>query len=489
MQAWFSRSLWIGGVFLLVWLAVVYSWRIYNRTPNAVDVALYFLAFPIAILIVVWLIFKAWGFATSPIIPKSTVEIAVAGKADAENVEAAEHAAMNERGISVGIFATAIRTAHGSSAEELTSNLRANDAQLDLDPELKNRDGFPLLTGRIGEIDEDGQLEILSSWCETTGRVKLDWSAEQLRAISIGGEVVNELAQQVVKHPLLDSYIEAIAKNRELPLLPTLQLMIVLPKSWSIEHSQLVKDWLFDLIQKQAWPPEKISFWPVRKASPTIALAVIDQLMLDSFRLSEGCFGLLIACDSHIGETTIQEWEDAGKLFVGKNCSTRIPGEGAAGILFGDEVQANLMALETSARLHRIVQNRRTKSIDARGNAGDSILEQMIQNALEISKIPANKISLISADTDQCSNRIVELISVGCKVFPDLDPVDQYFKLTTCCGDMGAVASVAALILGYFHVISEAEPALSISNIDPHERTVALLSPWGDLAINSVTNT
>ena len=80
-------------------------------------------------------------------------------------------------------------------------------------------------------------------------------------------------------------------------------------------------------------------------------------------------------------------------------------------------------------------------------------------------------------------------MSVGCKVFPDLDPVDQYFKLTTSCGDMGAVASVAALILGYFHVISEAEPALSISNIDPHERTVALLSPWGDLAINSVTNT
>ena len=489
MPAWFSRSLLIGGVFSLVWLVVVYTWRVNNRMPNAMDVALYFIACPIALLIVFWLICKAWGFATSPIALKNSAEVTESAAIAAGKAEDAERTAANERGLSVGIFATVIRSAHGSSAEELTANLTANEAQLDLDPELKNRDGFPVLSGRISEIDEDAQRDAFSSWCELQGRAKLDWSAEQLRAMSIAAEVTIELAQEIVQHPLFDPYISAIAKNHEVPLLPTLQLMIVLPKSWGAEHIQLMNDWVFDLIQQQGWPAEKISFRSVHNASPTCALAAIDLLMLDSYRMSQTCFALLLACDSHIGEATIEKWEDAGKLFVGKNSNAHIPGEAAAAILLGDETQAKLMALETNVILHRVGQSRRSKSIEAKGSAGDSILEQMIQDALAISKISAEKISLISSDTGPCSNRIVELMSVGFKVFPDLDPAEQYFKLTSNCGDIGAVASVVALALGHFQVINETAPALCISNMDPHERTVALLSPWGDAAVNSVTNT
>lgn len=489
MPAWFSRSLLIAGVFSLVWLVVVYTWRVNNRMPNAMDVALYFIACPIALLIAFWLIFKAWGFATSPIALKSSAEVTESAAITAGKAEDAERTAANERGLSVGILATAIRSAHGSSAEELTGNLKANDAQLDLDPELKNRDGFPVLSGRISEVDEDAQLDTLSSWCDLNGRVNLNWGAEQLRAMSIAGEVTIELAQKIVQHPLLDPYISAIAKNHEVPLLPTLQLMIVLPKSWGAEHIQLMNDWVFDLIQKQGWPPEKINFRSVRNASPTCALAAIDQLMLDSYRMSQTCFAFVLACDSHIGEATIEKWEDTGKLFDGKNSNTRMPGEGAAALLLGDETQAELMALETNVRLHRVGQNRRSKSIDAKGSAGDSILEPMIQDALLIGKIPAARIVLISADTGTCSNRIVELMSIGLKMFPDLEPAEQYFKLTSNFGDVGAVASVAALVLGHFQVINEIAPVLCISNMDPHERTVALLSPWVDAAVNSVTNT
>jgi hypothetical protein len=487
MQGWFGRSLLIGGVFSMVWMAVVYSWRVNNRLPNGTEVALYFVALPIALLFVIWLAVKAWRFANSPATPKSSIDASGSNSATTSKADATEHVAVNERGLSIGVLSCAIRTAHGSSAEELAANLIANEARLDLDPELLNRDGFPVLTGRIADIDKGVQLDTLNAWGKLTGREYVDWSDEQLRAISIGAEVAVELGQQAIKHPLLEPYIAAIEKNRELPPLPMLQLMTVLPESWSLDQRQFVVDWIFDLIQQQGWPIEKLNSRAVLQSSPTSAMVVLDQLMLDSFRLSQVCFGMLIACDSNIGDATVQKWEDAGTLFVGKNGNAQMPGEGAAGVLVADEMQVQLMALETNVRLSRIVQNRRNKSIDVRGNPGESILEQMTQDALTISEISANKIAFISSDTDQRSNRIVELMSVGLKLFPDLDPTTQYARLTNNCGEMGAVASLAALVLGHFQALSGAEPVLCISNMDPYERTVALLSPWVGATNQSVT--
>jgi hypothetical protein len=491
MRSWLTRSLFIGGIFSLVWLAVIYHWRTNNRMPNGTDVVFYFIVLPMAILTAIWLSAKAWNFATGAI-----GNSAPPTKLADESVAVNEHAAVKERALSIALLASAIKTAHGSSAEELTANLKTNEARLDLDPELTNQDGFPVLTGRINAIDENAQREALASWSELTGRANLEWSAEQLRAISIGSEVTIELAQQVINHPLLEPYIAAIARNRELPPLPMLQVMVMLPDNWIVEKRQFVLDWFFDLIQQQGWPAEKISFRSALQSSPIRALAGIDQLMLDSFRLSQTCFAMAIACESHLGEDTIRDWEDTGKLFVGKNGDagkTQMPGEGAAGVLLADATQAQLMALETNVRLHRVVQNRRSKSIDARGNVTDPMLHEMVHDALAMSQISADKISLISSDTDQRSSRIVELMAMGNKLFPDLDPSTQYFKLASHCGDMGAVSSLAALVLGHFQVVSEEEPALCISNIDPHERTVAVLSPWivaaTDPALNSAKNT
>ena len=55
MRQWISRSLLIGGVFLLVWLVVIYSWRASNRLPSNIEVGAYFLGFPLLVLGTLWL--------------------------------------------------------------------------------------------------------------------------------------------------------------------------------------------------------------------------------------------------------------------------------------------------------------------------------------------------------------------------------------------------------------------------------------------------
>lgn len=473
MSGWLVRGLFILGIFTLVWLAVIYSWSATSRIPNAADVAFYFIAAPLALLIAIWLIAKVWGLAISqPKVSAPTADSTLQGASDVDRT------AEQERGLSLAILASAIKVTHGSSVGELTAKIVLNEASLNLDPDLTDSNGFPILTGRIIGIDETAQLNALSEWAIANKKISMAWTSEQLRAISIGSEVLTELAQQATNHPQLETYLNAQTDNQYVNILPSLQLIALLPEVWEIEKRNYVVDWFSHLIQEQGWPAEKITLRSEQQSLSIRGVAVINRLMLDTFRLTQPCFGIVIACESHVGEATIGNWESSGKLFTGQNANSVVPGEGAAGLLLADAHHTDLIASETSAKLHRVVQNRRSKSADAGGQVSDQLLIEMVQDALAISKVSVEEINFICSDTDHRASRVTELLSMGYKMFPELDSNKQYFKLTGNCGDIGIVASLAALVIGHHQVISEAASSLCISNIDSHERTVAVLSPW-----------
>lgn len=473
MHGWLSRGLLIGGVFALVWLAVIYSWNTTNRIPNVVDVAFYFIAAPIALLIAVWLITKAWGLAVSQ---------ARVGAPSADSVlqdqNIVAHTAEQERDLSIAILASAIKVTHGRSADEVIAKMISNEASLNLDPELIDRSGFPILTGRIMDVDEAGLFIRLSEWAIANKKNDLVWTNEQLRAISFGSDVIIELAQQAVSHTQLETYLTEQGSQRDSISLSSLQLIAILPEAWGVDRRNYVADWFSYLIQEQGWPSEKITLRSERQSLLTRGVAAIDQLMLDGFRLSQPCFGIVIACDSSVGEAAIESLESSGKLLAGQDANSSIPGEGAAGLLLADAYNVNFMSIKTSAKMHRVIQNRRSKSADASGQISDQLLTEMVQDALAISKISAGEIKLICTDADHRASRVTELLGMGVKIFPELDSDKQYFTLTGNCGDIGAVASLAALVIGHHQVITEATSSLCISNIDSYERTVAVLSPW-----------
>lgn len=486
MRGWLSKGLLIGGVFALVWLAVIYSWTANNRIPNASDVAFYFVAAPIAVLIAVWMASKAWGVATSKPSP-DTKAVSSVNTVDSNHADA--RTAEQERVLSLGLLATAIRLTHGASAEELTSKFAANELSLNLDPDFADANGFPVLTGRVAELDEAVQLEALSEFSKAHNKTNLDWSSEQLRAISLGSAVLIDLAQQTLNHPQLEAYIAAPVHLRDAMSLPSLQLVALLPESWEIETRGRALDWFCYLIQQQGWPAEKISVRLERQNVKSRAILALDRLMLDAFRLSQACFGIVLACESHISESSIERWEDAGILFKGQNMSGSIPSEGAAGLLVADAAQTQLMAGDTNVKLHRALLGQRDKSADASGQISDQLLVSMAQDALTIALLAADDIKLICSDADHRLSRSTELLGMGYKLFPELDSTQHYYKLTHACGELGAVASLAALVLGHQHVLNEASSSLCVSNIDKHERAVALLSPWVLAATAEITNT
>jgi hypothetical protein len=486
MRRWGFLTLWVVATFTIVWLLTAYSWSTSHRMPTSTDIALYFVALPSALLSIFWLSSQAWEFAINSAKAKSEPGADSPLNAKSENLDIT---AERERGLAIAILASAIRTVHGDSADDLSTILKANEATLNLDPELKNQEGFPILTGRINNVDEDGQRDTLLNWLMVTGRAEVSWTNEQLRAIAIGSEVVTELAQEVVSHPLLEAYVNAHPDLKSAENLPMLQLIILMPQSWDNGIRSLVCDWFSHLIQEKGWPLEKIALVPQTKYSYTQGVTAIDRLMVDTFRQSQQCYGVLIACESHIGSASIENWESKGQLFTGKNEMSFLPGEGAAGLLLADEQQLKSNDAFQASKLNRVVQESMSKSADEAGKANHDLLAEMTETALQLSGVKAEQITLVTSDTDHRVNRMRELLNVGYQIFPDLDFNEQCFKVVNSCGMLGSVASVAALALAHHEVINNSGFVVSISNLDSHARTVGVVSPWNNIPSTESLNT
>ncbi|MFZ6648937.1 hypothetical protein ACO0LO_24645 [Undibacterium sp. TJN25] len=468
----------IVGTFALVWLAVVYYWRSGNRMPSVSEVAFYFIAAPIGVLIAIWLAVKAWGLATA----QPEAGTAAVTESASAHAPAVDTAAEQEKELSLAILASSLRTARGSSAEELAASLASNKAAFNLDTELTDRNGYPIMSGRIQDIDTDRQSAALTEWAINAGLPGISWSDEQLRALTLGTAVLTELAQRLIGHALLADYLAARPERRDAILLPPLRLIAQLPGSWPAEQRGRAAQWLSHLVLEQGWPVEKLLLTVDSPPMPSRALAAIDRLMLDSFRQSLPCLAIVVACESHIDAATVDKWEEEGKLLDPQGNIALIPGEGAAGLLLADAQQAGQFAVNGSAKLHRLAQDARKKSVDAPGFAGEQLLADMIRQALDDGKIAAVDVALLSSDTDHRSNRMIELITAGSALFPDLDPNTQYLKVASGCGEIGAAAGIAALALAHHEVSNGAAAAICISNQDSHERAVAAISTWVEQA-------
>ena len=483
MRPWLSRALVVCGVFIIVWFAMIVYWQSSNRMPTSSDLAINLFAFPLGLLAALWLIIKGATLFTA----KPAASITPSTAQDKEALAQAQ-TAEQERGLTLTILSSAVWAVHGASADELTTALSSNKATLDLDDELKDAKDLPILSGRIKEVDEGAQHDALEKWLAARRLPEatppaittpvITWNSEQLRALALGSEVVTELAKHAITHPLLEEYQAAAPSKRSTVALPALQLLAVLPPQWEAENCKLASQWFAHLIEQQGWPDEKIdlkSAPPLKSMSP---LHKIDQLSVTSHRQALPFFGIVFACESHIGEHTVQAWENAGILFPGKDGRGKIPGEGAAGLLLADAQQTRIMKPESATNIHRLAHGQRDKSADDSGRIGAELLSALSKDALLAASTSPEKITLVTADTDQRASRVTELMAMCHSTFPDLEMSKQCLKVSAACGTAGAVSSLTALTLAHHEALKNSGFALCINNQDSLARAAVMVSPY-----------
>jgi hypothetical protein len=450
-------------VFAACWTASVWHWRSSDSAPSAIAIGQLLFGLPLAILLAIWLGRKAL-LARSGAASNQAAPLPAAAAATA-TAKAGQRAPLPR------IAAGAVRLRGGESAGELAANLRSNGAPCELDGELTDDAGYPILTGRIEHADPASAREVMTQWLAQRGTTRPDFSEEQWRALSLGGAVVAELTQNALMHPLLPDYLATAASERAGSALPMLHVKPVLPAAWSAQQRQAAADWFLHLVGKQGWPAQRLRMAPDFDSDARASVALLDALAIAE---APG-LTLLVACESHIGETSVRAWSEQGLLLTGRTPRGQVPGEGAAGLLLADDAQAAQLPGESIAALHGATDGRRPGSADAPGNINIELLSGLARHAIAESGIDAAAITAICTDADLRPNRVGELMGTASAELPQLDLATQMMSVGACCGSAGAVGPVAALALAHHEALESGGQVLCLSNSDSHYRCALIV--------------
>lgn len=440
MQNWLKRSLLVLAVFGVCWIGAVWYWRSTTRIPDTGDLALAMLVMPLVLLSTVWLASKSLS-ARATDIPAPVAAPELTGQ------NAAAHGAAPSAARApwqpLGIAAAALRMPHGDSPAALGAAIAQGEARLDLDPELTDMQGFPIMAGRVADIDTEPVAEWLAEQHSGSVRVK----PHQLRALALGGAVAAELSMQADAHDG-DS---------------VLQLQPLLPDEWSAPMREVATNWLVRCAVDAGWPAERLSLRQPSHDAPAVSLPVaLRDLAAQSGTARAPAYCMLLACDSAIDADAVEQMAVNGKLFGPRNQNGRMPAEGAAGIL--------LQPAATSREILRLLAL-------AHGAPDQPAppLSDLAQEALVHGREMA--IDYVAADTDHRVAAVADLMQCVEARVPALDTDSALACVGSACGYTGAAGALAALALAHQQAADTGGHALCLANADRRQPFALLVGP------------
>ena len=209
MNLWLKRVLWTIAAFALVWMAAIFYWQSTARIPAQSELLIYLGLVPVALLGAGWGIHKAITYESPPSSNSAADAKQKSGELDAQK---AFQDAEQQRDWHLFIVATTLQTSAGSTAADVLAKLKDGDVPAELDPELKNEEGFPVFSARIADLDVTETEDALLEWQKSSESPELKWSDAQLRALHLASAGVSELAEVAAGH----SELLLLAKREEL---------------------------------------------------------------------------------------------------------------------------------------------------------------------------------------------------------------------------------------------------------------------------------
>ncbi|MDN2678083.1 hypothetical protein [Janthinobacterium sp. SUN033] len=469
MRPWLRRGLLTVSVFALSWTGAIAYWRDSTRMPTPGELAGAMLALPLALLLMLWLGKK--------LLARLLAGPALTAPGLAAPLEA-EAATPPAAPLPLHIVAATLRMPGGATPSELLAAMRSRQARPALDGQLLDEDGYPLLCGRVDGIDEEEQQQVLAAWLREHPQAGLasepfPFNPEDVRALALGAEVLAELVDEALQHAL-----SAGAQASPASAPPVLRLHLLMPASWSAAQRQAGNAWLRHLAREQGWPAQTLP--PPTEAAnrPPAPFALLNQLAGHAAPPQPPGLSIVLACDSHLGELRVHVLASQGQLFSASQANGQIPGEGAAGLLLAIPGATASPDEPAPVLLHRAATGELPQSASQRGPADKSMLAELSRQALAAAGDDAAAgIALVSADTDQRANRMLELMQCAGAILPQLDLGEQVLGVGTACGQCGAVTTLAALAMARQAAADDGAHVLCLSNLDPLQRGALVIGP------------
>jgi len=453
IPAWLKNMLFGGFVFFICWGGIIAYWRMNKSAPGTSEILLHLFALPAALLLAFWAGSKALH----------SLKMAAAAQ---PSVQPQQAASAPLPAPPLAILAAALRSPHGASVDDLADAIAANKARADLDRELIDDDGFPVMSARSADAGDDQLREEVSDWLTRNGMATLRFSEEQWRALTLASGVTSDLVMRATG--------EFVAPDHSAPML---QLMPTLPPDWPAEQRRAASLWLKYTATQFGWPSDRIDvpadlIAPVADIAPS---AIFARLAREAGTTVSPMLALIVACASHIGQQTVDEWAAKGILFTSSQPHGLIPGEGAAGVLVTNRTRAETIESMAYVLLDDFAETRLDASADEVKRVDAALLGGLADTVCKRAAVRLPTISMIIGDAGHRPSRVYELMGFVSATFPLLDATDDVAQVGTATGTAGAVPFITGLALARYYVLEREASALFVSNEDPYRRAVGLV--------------
>jgi len=448
LPGWIKQALIAAAVFVACWGGAIVWWRVSARVPAASEWMLLLFGLPVALLLAGFIGHK-WIAQRSAVQADAHPATPACPASATTNPVPARHLA---------ILATALRSPHGASPEELAAAIADNKARPDLDRELGDDDGFPVMCARCPDARDEALREDVSDWLAAHGGIEADFSDEQWRALTLASSVVAELAGRAA--------IEWTVRD---DAMPRLQVLPLLPADWSEGQRAAAAAWLRHAAAQAGWRGE-------------IGAAACDTDPVAGIAAAGATpsVTLVVAAASHVGDGTVARWASEQTLFTAAQPQGMMPGEGAAGLLLGGAVPAGASDGQAVALLapltDALVDEPADEPADERRRGADRVLAGLVARTLAEADVAAGDVAMIVADTGHRSRPVYELMEYAATM-RQLDGSEDVVRVGAGSGSCGVVPYVTALALGAHYAGARRAPVLCLANEVPGRRIAALVRP------------
>jgi hypothetical protein len=438
--------------FIVVWVLVFGWWQADNHQPSVADLGLYLGLLPSSLVGGFWLLH---GFIEQLRAPAAEP----AAPADSDPFAHSARLAAEERGYTMDLIGMAVAAAPGASVEDILDAVAAG-RRPELDADLRDDDGFPVFTARVGSLDLEAFGDKLAAAAGTLpGCFKHD---EQLRALALIDATLPALLAEA--GTLLD---RAGPPAR-------LRLFWLIPADWEAGHLPALQAWLrAEYLHDLGKAHVEVALRQV--VDDVDALMQIDELIQAAGRTpAEGELNLVFGAHSAIGDKTIQAWTARSRLFGADRQGGQIPGECGVGLLFAAGCGA---PVERRLRISRIGSAVRDKPADAGGRINGALIEQLASGLLTVHGLAPAAIKAIVADCDHRESRVGELLRAAGEQFEELDPMTSCPRLGSACGTLSPLGGLLTLACAAGKAAAEAGPVICVSNQHPSARAALMVAP------------
>lgn len=499
MASWLKRAALWGGGLLVAWAAVVTTWLLRSHEPSSSDLFWGLIAFPAFLAAAYFLLKWALGTILSTSSATSTASIKESS-GDISKPFAGGPGLLSQTFVLGG----AVKVSAGDAQALLQAC--ADGVRPELDSQLRDEQGFPLLAARVSALDE---TDVLDWWDGAAldealpqGRAWVaQLSTAHQRELRLLAEVLAEsmllVEQQAL--PALEDFLRAAsapvpdgsgpesAKSLR-DVIPALKVQLLLEQSWAEgEQCMLLawaREWLaqlspglrFELGAKTA-DSEPDAPWPA--ALLNADAASVQGVAADLNEKAQ--IWILAAAHSSISSSKVDSLAAQGQLFSSRRREGLIAGEGAAAlVLLRHRPQAQSAIFAAELPFAAVAG-----SMSARPYSSADELLSLLVPVLTAGNVDASAISKIVSDADHRAYPTMQTAMLVSQRFADLSLEEDCSMIGQPCGHIGEVAALAVWILAAQLSVRELQPTLALMLSPRAWHGVALFFPPGKALVTA----